>query len=163
MRQKKYRLEVVLEVREQKKDEAARFVAYRREQLAESEKELMRRQSFLEDCRKQKSEANRKMMNDFGDGTSAGNIVSHRNYLQILKEREEELKLAVDEQIINVQNAVLAVDDAISKLADASKEVRVIEKHKEKWKKDQKYETDKREQKLSDEIGAILHQRSKKL
>lgn len=163
MRPKKYRLEIVLDFREKKKQEAARFVALRRQELLEEEQELSRRKGILNDCRRQIFEAKKKMMTEFDEGTSAGKIVSHRNYLQDLKEREENLKIAVEEQKINVQKAEQAVEVALEKLTEAYKELKVIEKHKEKWLEDNKKDEHKREQKLNDEIGAILHQRSEKL
>ncbi len=163
MRQKKYRLEIVLDFREKKKNEAARFVAQWRRELFEAEQELNRRKNFLEDCRRQIVESTKKLMSEFDDGTSAGNIVSHKNYMQVLKMREEELKISVQEQKLIVQKAGQALEEALEKLAEAYKELKVIEKHKEKWKEDQKREFLKREQKLNDEIGAILHQRSEKM
>lgn len=162
MRQKKYRLQVVLEVREKKKNDAARFVAKRREELFQAEKELSRRKYLLGECRQQQFDANKKMMSEFDDGTAAGNIVAHRNFLQVLKEKEQELLISFEEQKVNVKNAEIAVDEAIDKLSEASKELKVIEKHKENWVETKKIEVKKYEQKLSDEIGAILHQTSDK-
>lgn len=163
MRQKKYRLQVVLKVREKKKDEAARFVAKRREELFEAEQELLLCKSFLKDCRQQISDANNRMMSEFDDGIAAGNIVAHRNFLQVLKEREQELIISVENQKAEVRKAEIAVDEALNKLSEASKELKVIEKHKDRWIETKKTELKKRDQKLSDEIGAILHQNSKKL
>ncbi len=163
MKKTKYRLEVVLDVRGKKKNEAAQFLAMRRQELFEAEQELLRRQKFLEDCRRQIFESKEKMMAEFEKGTSAGNLVAHRNYIEVLKEREEALILSVNEQKENIKRAERAVDEAIDKLAEASKELRVIEKHKDKWQQRRKKEFEKHEQKLSDEIGAILHQRSEKL
>lgn len=163
MRKKKYRLSVVLDVRAKKRDEAARFLALRRQELLEAEKELARRLNFLEKCRQEKVEASERMTTEFDDGTSAGSIVAHRDYLNILKEREQELIASVEEQKRVIRRAEEAVDEALDLLAEASKELKVIEKHKEKWKSSQKQEEEKQEQKLSDEIGAILHQRSEKL
>lgn len=163
MRQKKYRLEVVREVRNRKKEDAARFLAHRRQELFDAEQELVRRNTFLAECLNQKSVADQNMMAEFGAGTSAGSLVSHRDFLQTLKERVEELKLHVEEQRQIVEQAEDAVEQALELLTDAAKELKVIEKHKEKWLKTQKLEFDKNEQKISDEIGAILHQRSERL
>ena len=163
MRQPKYRLEVVLDARGRKKDEAARFVAVRRQELLQAEDELKRRINFLEDCRRKQKEAHEKMMSEFNAGSQAGNIVAHRNFLQVLKDKEEELLFLVEEQKIEAKKAEERVDEALDLLAEASKELKVIEKHKEKWKEAVKREREKQEQKISDEIGAILHQRTDKL
>jgi len=163
MRKTKYRLEVVLDVRSKKKDEAAQFLAICRQELREAKRELERRKVFLEDCRKQMADARKRMMTEFGDGTSAGNIVAHRDYLGMLKSREQDIIESLEEQSVVIKNAEKAVDDALEKLVDASKELQVIEKHQEKWKKSIKRKANKDEQKLNDEIGAILHQQSDKL
>jgi flagellar export protein FliJ len=163
MRQKKYRLEIVLNVREKKKEEAARFVARRRQELLDAERELNRREKFLAACRRQLVETNDKLMSEYSAGAAAGKIVSHRDFLQVLKEREEILKKSVAEQINNVRYAEQLVEEALAQLAEAFKELRIIEKHKEHWQATQKQESQKREQKLNDEIGAILHRRSEKL
>ena len=163
MRQKKYRLEIVLNVREKKKEDAARFVARRRQELLEAEQELIRRERFLADCRRQLADANEKLTSEFSAGAPAGKIVSHRNFLQVLKEREEALNASVGEQRNNVRYAEQLVGEALEILAEAFRELRIIEKHKENWQATQKLESQKREQKLNDEIGAILHRRSEKL
>ena len=163
MPQKKYRLEVVLDVRGQKKIKAAQFLASRRQELLDAEDELERRKGYLEDCRQEIIKLNDKMMSELDIGTSAGNLVAHRDYHYVLKEKEETIELSIAEQKTNVQLAENNVEDAIDKLADASKELKVIEKHKKNWSDNKKRESIKKEQKLSDEIGAILHQHSEKL
>lgn len=163
MPQKKYRLEVVLDVRGKKRDQAAQFVAICRQKLADEELELENRKNILADCRRQIYEAKGKMLAEFDDGTMAGNIVAHRNFVESLKDHEQILQQNVETQKINVGNAEQVVEDAVDKLAEASKELKVIETHKGNWKQTQKREFEKKEQKLSDEIGAILHQRSEKL
>jgi flagellar export protein FliJ len=51
------------------------------------------------------------------------------------------------------------VERARAALVEAAREVRVIEKHREGWQERQRREAARREQKLNDEIGAILHER----
>ncbi len=163
MKQKKYRLEIVLNVREKKKDEATRFVALRRQELVETEQELIHREIILNKCRQQIFDAGETMISQLDLGTSAGNVVAHRNFIKTLKEHEKQLIISVEEQKINVKNAENAVEIALEKLSEAYKELKIIEHHKEKWQQNQKFEIQKNEQKLNDEIAAILHQRSEKL
>ncbi len=163
MPQKKYRLEVVLDVRDKKRNEAAQFVALCRQKLAGEELELERRKNVLAECRLKILGAKKKMTEEFDNGTMAGSIVAHRNFVETLKENEQILQENVEQQKVNIKIAEQNLEDAVDKLAEAAKELKVIETHKDNWKQTQKRKFEKKEQKLSNEIGAILHQRSEKL
>ncbi len=155
----KYRLQVVLNVREKAKDEAARTVALRRQQLAEAENELKRREESVENCRQQQKAARRKMSDEMLSGILAQSIIGHRNHLEDLKILETELQAAVEQQKKNIARAETEVENALAKLIETSKDLQVIETHKDNWQTQLTKENSRREQKLNDEIGAILYER----
>ncbi len=163
MKKKKYRLETVLNVRQKNKDEAASYLAVCRQKLLEEEQELERRIMILKECIETIRQANEFMQVEFSKGVEAQRIISHKNYIKDLQETEEGLILAVEQQKNIVIEAEKEVEKATENLILASKEVQVIEKHKEQWQETEKLTENKKEQKLSDEIGSILHQRSDKL
>ncbi|HEV2762154.1 MAG TPA: hypothetical protein VGV38_04090 [Pyrinomonadaceae bacterium] len=159
MTKEKYRLKPVKDVRERAKQEQARVVAARRAQLAEAEAELERRRAEVVRCREAQERAREKMLTEAQGGTRAADMAAHRNHLAVLREREQELAAAVEQQRGVVARREAELDKALADLAEASKEVQVMERHHEAWREQRRREDARRSQKLTDEIAAILHGR----
>jgi flagellar export protein FliJ len=156
---KKYRLQPVLGVREQAKREAERLLATRLSQLAEAEEELARRVREVEACRERQASARDAMLESMREGAAAASAIAHRTHLADLRAQEEALRAAAEEQKGAVARCEAESERARAALVEAAREVRVIEKHKENWRERERRETARREQKINDEIGAILHER----
>ncbi len=156
---KKYRLEPVLGAREQAKREAERLLAARMAQLSEAEEELTRRGREVESCRARQAAARAEMLETMSGGAAAARALAHRTHLSDLRAREEDLRAAVEEQRGVVARCETELERARAALVEAAREVRVIEKHRENWRERERRETVRREQKINDEIGAILHER----
>ena len=156
---KKYRLQTVLGTREQAKREAERLLVARTGQLAEAEEELARRLREVEACRGRQAAARAEMLEAMSGGAAAARALAHRTHLADLRAQEETLRAAADEQRGAVARCEAEVERARAALVEAAREVRVIEKHKENWRERERRESVRREQKLNDEIGAILHER----
>lgn len=157
MQPKKYRLETVLQIRARAKDEAARQVALRYERLAQAEEELNRRQLNLQICYERQNAAQAAMLEDLTKASQAKKILAHKNYLRDLRNLETELLAAVEQQKQTVAKAEAEVDSAREKLVEAARELKAIEVHKTNWQAAESAAHTRREQKLSDEIGSILH------
>lgn len=154
---KKYRLETVLTIRAAAKTEAARQVAARLEKLARDEKELNRRQSDLQACFERQNSAQAALREDLTKVSPNKKILAHKNYLRDLKNQEDELQAAVEQQKQTVARAEREVEAARTLLIEAAREMKAIEVHKESWQSAESAAASRREQKLSDEIGSILH------
>lgn len=159
MATKKYRLQSVLGAREQAKREAERLLAARMRQLAEAEEELTRRLRAVEACRERQAAAHAEMFQTMSGGAAAVRALAHRTHLADLRAEEETLRATVEEQRGVVARCEAELERARAALVEAAREVRVIEKHKENWHERERRESLRREQKLNDEIGAILHER----
>lgn len=159
MATQKYRLQPVLGAREQAKREAERLLAARMQQLAEAEEELARRVRAVESCRERQAAARAEMLETMSGGAAAAQALAHRTHLADLRAQEETLRAAVEEQKGAVARCEAELERARAALVEAAREVRVIEKHKENWAERRRRESVRREQKLNDEIGAILHER----
>lgn len=157
MPKQKYRLETVLEMREKIKKDAAQFVGVRRAQLAAAEEELERCHQAVAANLKKQREQQETMLTEICRGAEAGRAVAFRSYLADLREIELDLRANVVKQEKAVEQAELELEKALELLAEATKEVKVIEKHKETWRINTKLEIERKEQKLNDEIGAILY------
>jgi len=154
---KKYRLETVLIIRAAAKTEAARQIAMRYEKLARAEEELNRRQMSLQDCFERQNWAQTALHEDLTTVSQAKKILAHKNYLRDLRSLEAELQTAVEQQKQTVAKAEAEVEAAREKLIEAARELKAIETHKMKWQSAENAAAGHREQKLSDEIGSILH------
>lgn len=161
MKAKKYRLQTVLNLRGRAKDEAARLVALRYEQLAQAEEELLNRQRNLQSCYEKQTQAKTAMNNELDKGIQAKGVVSHRIFLKDLRDQEIDLKAAIEKQKTAVKRAEDEVEAAREKLIEAAKDLKAIEVHKENWQIAEKIASNRREQKIGDEIGSILHGRRK--
>jgi flagellar export protein FliJ len=151
-----------MDARERLKQEAARAVALRRSQLDDAERELARRTAELEYCRELQRGARAKMMAEGERGAEARRLVQHRTHLSDLRAREQELSDAVAQQRLAVARAERELEGALASLAEASKEFRVVETHREHWLEEERRATIKRDQKLGDEIAATLRRRGPK-
>lgn len=159
MKTKKYRLETVLGIRNRAKEEAARQVAMRLQQLQLAEEELNRRQIKLRACYEKQNKAQILMNDEVNKGIQAYDILAHQNYLNDLRKLEIELKNDVEKQIQTVAKAEKELEAAREKLIESARELKSIEVHKANWQISEKKEQNRRDQKISDEIGAILHGR----
>ena len=76
-----------------------------------------------------------------------------------LRNLEIDLKHDVEKQIQAVTKAEKELETAREKLIESARELKSIEVHKANWQDSQQKDQNRREQKISDEIGAILHGR----
>lgn len=159
MAKAKYRLQVVLDIRERAKKDAAEAVALCRRKIADAEEELERRKKAVEESREKQEKEKDKMLSEMRGGVLAKQIMAHKGYLGRLKDEEEFLAEKVEEQRRTLAKANQELEKALEKLTEASKELKVIETHKEKWQTALRKELEKKEEKMNDEIGAILYQR----
>lgn len=157
----KYRLQRLLEMRERAREQAAIGLAESRRLLSAAELELENRIQAVENCRQAQRDAQTQMAEKSRGGIKSSEIVRFRQHLTDLREHETNLVAAVEDQKKAIARAEAAVDKAFNALSEASKEAKVIDKHREHWRSDQKIETERREQKTNDEIGAILHDRAR--
>lgn len=161
MAKNKYRLQPVLDVRDRAKQEAAQRVAARRAQVAEAEAELERRERAVEECRARQREAQEKLAEELQGGVQARHIHSWRAHVSDLRQQEKELLGRVDQQRAVVARAEKDLENALAGLVEASKELQVMEKHRAEWKRQTRRAEERREQKLSDEIGAVIYRRQR--
>jgi flagellar export protein FliJ len=158
----KYRLQKVLDQRGRSKQEAARALALRREQLEAARAELRQRQEAVAACQAQHDAALARMLDEAGGGMEAKDMIAYRTHLSDLRRLKEELAERVEQQLAVTALAEREVEKAISGLIEATKEVKVIEKHRGNWEQTTRREQERRQQKSSDEIGAVIYERGRK-
>lgn len=152
----------MLNVRDNAKQAAAKLVAARRAQVAEAEAELRRREQAVADCRARQKELRARMLEELAGGMGAGRALAGREFLDGLREQESDLTESVGEQQRALGRAEAELEKSVAALIEASREVQVIEKHREEWLRRARRAEQRGEQKISDEIGAIMHGRRRK-
>lgn len=156
-----YRLQKVLDVRQHAQREMSAALQARREQLALAEAELERRRQAVAECRERQRAGGETMNARAAQGGRAGELTGYRTYLADLRQSEQALLAEVEQQRAVVARARSEVEKAVQALLDASKEVKVIERHRETWNERVRREEQRRDQKSNDEIGAVAHERRK--
>jgi flagellar export protein FliJ len=79
-----------------------------------------------------------------------------RRFEQRLKDEEAEVALTLERQKDLVKDAQKRAEQKRMEMAEAAKEKKAIEKHKEKWVAQLRKERDDREQLVQEEIGSSL-------
>lgn len=157
----KYRLQKVLDQRGRLKQEAARALALRREQLEAERAELRQRREAVAACQAQHDAALARMLDEAVGGMEAKDIINYRTHLSDLRRLKDELAERVEQQLAVVALAEREVEKAIAGLIEATKEVKVIEKHRGNWEQTSRREEARRQQKTSDEIGSVIYERGR--
>ena len=152
-----YRLQTLLDMRERAKEEAEQAFAEAMQQLHKEQQALKELEADLE---KRKLERKAKVAAYLQDvmkkGVQAGGLNSLNRFEDRLKDEEAQVALEIDRQKDVVRQAEKNVEEKRFAMAEAAKELKAIEKHKEKWTKQVKQERAAREELAQEEIGNAL-------
>ena len=152
-----YRLQTLLEMRERAKEEAEQAFSAA---IKAHEKEKLELKRLEEDLEKRKAERKQKVMAYLNEVMAKGAGINGMNMMsrfeQRLKDEEAQVALEVERQREAVKVAEKLVERRRQEMADATMELKAIEKHKENWSKQVKYERQQREELTQEEIGSAL-------
>ncbi len=159
MAKQKYRLQVLLVIRQRMKRKAEAALARAIKELIDAKKKLEK----LEEEKKKITLRQKEMHLEMSQKMAAsvahvgeGNV--YVNYLRKLKEDLEAKEEEIEEQKEVIREKEEAVALARREYIDAAKECKVMEKHKELWEKKQRDELSRKEQHEMDELGTTIHQ-----
>ena len=162
MKKRNYRLQALIEMRAQAQQEAMRLVTLRRAQLATAEAEWQRGVEAVNACRTQQTSAQQRMLTATSGGIAAQHLMSYRTHLSELRRQETELLEELKAKQLLVNRAETALAQAEESLLAAARELQMVEKHRAAWQTRKRREDEQREQKLQDEMGAVLYRLQKK-
>lgn len=83
------------------------------------------------------------------------------NFLRKLEEDEKKKEEEIKAQMRVIENCEIEVKRARRDYIDASKDLRIMEKHKEFWRKRVLAEISRQEEKEMDELGNVMHELKK--
>ena len=154
-----YRLETLLEMRARAKEEAEQAFSAAIKALEKEKAELKRLEDELA---RRKAERKAKVMAYLNEVMAKGAGINGMNMMarfeQRLKDEEAQVALDIERQREVVKVAERTVEQRRAQMAEAAKELKAIEKHKENWQKQIKYERQQREELTQEEIGSALFQ-----
>jgi flagellar export protein FliJ len=154
-----YRLETLLDMRARAKEEAEQAFSAAIKALEKEKQELKR---LEDDLARRKAERKQKVMAYLNEVMAKGGGINGMNMMnrfeQRLKDEEAQVALDIERQKEAIKVAEKLVEQRRREMAEAAKELKAIEKHKENWKKQVRYERQQREEMTQEEIGSALFQ-----
>ncbi|MCX6627863.1 MAG: hypothetical protein NTW28_09570 [Candidatus Solibacter sp.] len=150
-----YRLQPLLDRKLERKQEAERELALRRQELREAEhrlSQLREEQGAAEDRR---AERRRTVLT----GASGGEDIRRRvDDVALLSRRIESIKDEIMSQRLQVEESQEKVDQAVAGLAAATRELEILNKHRAKSERRFVAEVDRKEAIEQDEIASTLYE-----
>ncbi len=158
----KYRLQPVLDSKEKKKKDAEKALAETRTELERQKKILQEREEEVVKAIKRKDDYSADLMKKMDSGLESGKITDGKAYLEVLKRSIEIARKKADDQKKVVQQWEEKVEAALVKVMEATKEMKVIEKHKGNWVEAAKKEIEIKEEKEQDEVAQNIYEQSRR-
>lgn len=153
-----YRMQALLEIRERAKEQAEQaFAEAQRAVVAERQKQKVMEEDLVRRRSERKARVDAFIKEIMARGTGAGGLQQMGRFEQRLKDEEAALELEIEAQKERVRQAEQLAEQRRAEMAEAAKELKAIEKHKEAWAKQVKEEREKREELVQEEIGSALH------
>jgi flagellar biosynthesis chaperone FliJ len=152
-----YRLQALQDIRERAKKDAEQAFSDANEALKKEKAELQR---LIDDLERRKRERKAKVAAYLQEVMAKGAGINGMNMMsrfeQRLKDEEAQVALDVERQNEAVKVAERLLERRRQEMADATMELKAIEKHRETWQKQVKYERQQREELNQEEIGNAL-------
>lgn len=152
-----YRLQSLLDMREKVKEEAEQAFSDAVKALAKEEQEQARLEAELERRRKErKAKVQEYFQQIMAKGAGINGMNMMGRFEERLKDDEAQVALQIEHQKEVVRTAGRLVEQRRMLMAEAAKELKAIEKNKEKFVKQVKKERQDREELQQEEIGSAL-------
>lgn len=152
-----YRLQTLLEMRERAEEEAKQRFAEAMRELAEAKAEQKRLEEDLERRKEERAMKVAAYLEDIMQkGIGASGMSQMNRFEDRLKDEEAQVALEIERQKEVVHDAEALVERRRAEMAEAAKEKKAIEKHKEKWTAQVRKERQGREDLAQEEIGNTL-------
>lgn len=153
-----YRLQVLLDIRTKAEDEAKEAFSVAIRALEQEKQTLAKLQQDLE---RRKAERKARVAAFIEEVTKKGGGITGFQQMgrfeERLKDEETQAALEIERQKEAVVEAEQVVDERRLEMAEAAKERKAIEKHRDTWKAQVRKELMTKEEMTQEEIGSVLH------
>lgn len=155
----RYRLQPLLILKERARKRAEVLLAKALLRLEEEKKKLKKLEKEKEEIIRHRRECRMELHKKISTGHAHVRDGSVRvNFLRKLEEDEKKKAEEIENQKETIINCELQVKRARRDYIDAVKDLRVMEKHKELWRKKVQAEITREEEREMDELGNVIHQ-----
>jgi len=158
----KYRLQVLLNLKEREKRRCEIELAKAIRKLEEEKKKLKELENQKIELEERIAHEREEMRSKVSGGDAKiKDPQVHLNFIRKLQEDLEELERKIEDQKNEVKLAERGVQRCRANYILAAQELNVMEKHKELWEKKMKKELSLEESKMMNELGNTIHQMNK--
>jgi YscO-like protein len=154
----RYRLQPVLDSKEKRKKETEKHLAEVRKEVARQEKILQEKEAAVVQAVQKKDQYVADFQTKLNAGMETGKITAAKAYIELLKKNIELAKKKVEEQKKVIEEWKNKEQEALHQVTEATKEMKVIEKHKENWSDSVKKEIEFNEEKEQEEVAQNLYE-----
>lgn len=157
-----YRLQPLLEIKRRAKQRAEIRLAKAIARLEGEKKKLKKLEEEKKSIIRRRKECRMELHQKMSAGQAHVKDGSVRvNFLRKLEEDEKKKEEEIKAQMRVIENCEIEVKRARRDYIDASKDLRIMEKHKELWHKKVLAEISREEEKEMDELGNVMHELKK--
>lgn len=155
----KYRLQPLLEMKSRARKKAEIALARAIVRLEQEKKKLKKLEEEKKEIIRKRKEFRLRMHEQIASGDAhAKDGWVGVNFLRKLEDDEKKKDEEIERQKVVIENCEIQLKRARRDYIDAVKELRVMEKHKELWKKKLEKEITREEEREMDELGNVIHQ-----
>ncbi|MDX2153465.1 MAG: hypothetical protein SFV54_22160 [Bryobacteraceae bacterium] len=151
-----YRLQVLLDRKQEAREAAERALAIRLAELEQERRRLTERELSAQQASHRATEERVRLMAVEGGSMSGRDLRQRAANLDLMLQLAAEAKDAVFEQKIAVNDAEDRLEDARRELAEALREVEVLNKHRERARVRFERERERQQAAEMDEAGTVL-------
>jgi hypothetical protein len=155
-----YRLQTLLDIRTRAEEQAKEAFSFAVKEAEREKKKLAELRLALERRRAERKAKVRAFLEEMTE--KGGGITGFQQMGRFearLKDEEAQVELEIEAQRDVVAEAERVVELRRKEMADAAMDKKAIEKHKDTWTKQVRYERQQREELNQEEIGNALHLR----
>ncbi len=158
MKKPVYPLEQVALIKDKRLEEAEKVLKEKKLKLEEEEKKLEAAKKKRDEVKKHKHEKIRKYMDEVMEGITSDKIQMHEKYIKDVVEQElKEEERKVKDQKEHVKRAEEALEKAREDRQKKNLEVEKMKLHRLEWEREMKFEMEKSEGLVNDELGSNIH------
>jgi hypothetical protein len=154
----RYRLQPVLDSKEKRKKEAEKNLGEVRKELARQEQILQEKEAAVVQATQKKDQYTADFQTKLSTGMETGKITAAKAYIEVLKKNIELAKKKVEEQKKVIEEWKKKEHEALLRVTETTKEMKVIEKHKENWAESVKKEIEFKEDQEQEEVAQNLYE-----
>ncbi len=158
----RYPLEQIKQIKDKRLQEAEKILKEKKEALLKEEEKLREAEHDRDETRRHREAKLQQFREKLDEGTTTDKIQQMKYYLKVVEEKLKVKEVKVQEQQKQVVLAEAAVEAARQELVKKQRDVEKLDIHRKEWDKEVKAALEHKETVEGDEMGAQLHERTRR-